>query len=215
MKICTKCGESKPLSEFNQNSKTRDGLICWCKACARIALAKWKAANPEKVKAAHVKYLSKNLEKNRRKCAAYAASHREQSRAKAAAWRAANPEKSKEGRAAYAAANPEKIRANKARWKVLNPESVIINEHIRRARKAGVGGKLSPGLAEKLFKLQRGKCACCKKPLGKDFHRDHRMPLALGGSNTDDNIQLLCPTCNLQKNAKHPIDFMQQKGFLL
>jgi len=41
------------------------------------------------------------------------------------------------------------------------------------------------------------------------------MPLALGGANADDNIQLLRSTCNQQKHAKHPVDFMQQKGFLL
>lgn len=35
------------------------------------------------------------------------------------------------------------------------------------------------------------------------------------GTNTDDNIQLLRKLCNLQKSAKHPVDFMQQRGFLL
>jgi hypothetical protein len=32
---------------------------------------------------------------------------------------------------------------------------------------------------------------------------------------TDFNVQLLCATCNLNKNAKDPIDFMQSRGFLL
>jgi hypothetical protein len=41
------------------------------------------------------------------------------------------------------------------------------------------------------------------------------MPLALGGSNTDDNMQLLRAICNYHKYTKHPIDFMQSKGFLL
>jgi len=36
-----------------------------------------------------------------------------------------------------------------------------------------------------------------------------------GGSNTDDNMQLLRKLCNLQKHAKHPVDFMQERGFLL
>lgn len=70
-------------------------------------------------------------------------------------------------------------------------------------------------IAERLFKLQRGKCACCKQPLGDDYHMDHIMPLSLGGSNTDDNIQLLRAKCNQQKSAKHPVDFMQQRGFLI
>jgi 5-methylcytosine-specific restriction endonuclease McrA len=77
------------------------------------------------------------------------------------------------------------------------------------------GGKLSPDLAERLYELQGGKCACCGKPLGEKYHLDHIMPLALGGANTDDNMQLLTARCNIQKSAKHPIDFMQERGFLL
>lgn len=56
---------------------------------------------------------------------------------------------------------------------------------------------------------------CCGLPLGDNYHIDHIMPLALGGSNTDDNIQLLRQRCNNQKCAKHPVDFMQSRGFLL
>lgn len=41
------------------------------------------------------------------------------------------------------------------------------------------------------------------------------MPLALGGANEDWNIQLLRQRCNNQKKAKHPVDFMQSKGYLL
>lgn len=36
-----------------------------------------------------------------------------------------------------------------------------------------------------------------------------------GGTNTDDNIQLLNAKCNVSKGAKHPIEFMQKQGFLL
>jgi len=64
--------------------------------------------------------------------------------------------------------------------------------------------------------LQRGKCACgCGKSLNNEFHMDHRMPIAKGGRHHDDNMQLLLPLCNMQKNAKDPIDFMQSRGFLL
>jgi 5-methylcytosine-specific restriction endonuclease McrA len=44
---------------------------------------------------------------------------------------------------------------------------------------------------------------------------DHIVPLISGGTNTDDNIQLMRSRCNQQKSAKHPIDFMQSRGFLL
>lgn len=41
------------------------------------------------------------------------------------------------------------------------------------------------------------------------------IPLWMGGANTDENMQLLRAVCNMQKSAKHPIDFMQSRGFLL
>jgi len=117
---------------------------------------------------------------------------------------------------AYHLANKERIKAKTAKWSAENSEKRRINEHTRRARKREITGKLSTSISEKLFKLQQGKCACgCKQPLGDGFHLDHIMPLALGGSNTDDNVQLLTATCNQQKHKKHPIDFMQQRGFLL
>lgn len=151
------------------------------------------------------------------------------SREFAAAWRAANPEKAKTSIAEYREKNKDKIRAEKIAWAAANRDRMLklksawnkanaekrrLYEHNRRARQSGE--KLSPCLGDKLFKLQRGKCACgCKQPLGTDYHLDHIMPLALGGSNTDDNIQLLRATCNQQKYAKHPVDFMQSRGFLL
>lgn len=105
-------------------------------------------------------------------------------------------------------------RAYLAKRRAQNPEIYRIYTLNRKYRIAG--GKLSPDIAAKLFKRQRGKCACgCSQPLGNNFHRDHIMPLALGGTNTDDNIQLLRQRCNNQKHAKHPVDFMQSRGFLL
>ncbi len=35
MKICTKCREEKPLSEFYASARHRDGRQSWCKACTK------------------------------------------------------------------------------------------------------------------------------------------------------------------------------------
>jgi 5-methylcytosine-specific restriction endonuclease McrA len=86
----------------------------------------------------------------------------------------------------------------------------------RRARKQKAGGSHTHAEVVSLHELQRGKCARCKKrvPLSK-VHRDHRMPLALGGDDSIYNIQLLCKACNLSKSARHPIDDAQRRGLLL
>ena len=156
-----------------------------CKPCGKAYKATWSAANRDKLNA------------------------------KSAAWKAANPEKVKASKAGYQLANREKVNAQINAWRKANPEAMRIICQNYRSRKRANGGTLSKGLAENLFKLQKGKCPCCHQPLGNDYHLDHIVPMALGGSNTDDNIQLLRATCNHQKHAKHPIDFMQQRGFLL
>lgn len=200
VKMCTKCGVKKPLAEFHRNSGSSDGLRPDCKQCHSDAKAEHYAANREKMLARNAKYLAAN---------------RDKARDAAAKWRGENPEKSRANNSKWYAEHTEKVRAAVAKWQAENPGSVRIIKQNRRARKIEAGGKLSPNLADRLFKLQKGKCACCGLPLGKDYHLDHIMPLALGGSNTDDNIQLLRSTCNQQKHAKHPVDFMQSRGYLL
>jgi len=86
---------------------------------------------------------------------------------------------------------------------------------IRRARKKKCGGFFTREEVDVLYKKQNGKCVCCNAKLGTNFHRDHIMPLALGGSNTIANIQLLCPTCNGRKGAKDPIVWANEIGRLI
>lgn len=203
MKTCTKCGKAKPTTEFSKHVGRRDGLQSNCKACDAVSKAAYAVENTEKIKASNAKYRA-------------VPANRERAASGNAKWRAANHDRNKANKAKWVAANPGKNSACKAKWQADNPETRRINEHARRARKRELGGKLSPDISRHLLLLQRGKCACgCKQPLGDDFHIDHRMPLALGGVNEDWNVQLLRNTCNLQKGAKHPVDFMQQRGFLI
>lgn len=148
-------------------------------------------------------------------CEEYRASNSDKAKASFEAWKSSNRDKMKAYSAAYYAANPDKCKAANAAWRAVNPESNRIVQQNRRARQRSNGGRLSPGLAAKLFKLQRGKCACCHVSIKDGNHLDHRIPVALGGPNEDWNMQLLCGPCNLSKAAKHPVDFMQSRGYLL
>jgi len=131
------------------------------------------------------------------------------------AWQKANPDKLKTIKAKYYVVNRSKAKASVAAWTRANPEANRIKSHNYLSRLKASGGKLSKGLSAKLFNLQRGLCPCCKQPLENDYHLDHKMPLALGGANEDWNMQLLRATCNIKKSAKHPNDFMRERGFLL
>lgn len=181
--------------------------------------AAYRKANPDKVRAA-VKKASKawkaaNHEKVKAYRAAWYAANSERARATSAAWYAANPTKRRAASAAWYVRNVEKKRAYNATFISANLEAFRIYNQNRRARLRANGGKLSHGLAAKLFELQKGKCPCCGHALGKDYHLDHKMPLSLGGANEDWNMQLLRQRCNSQKRAQHPVDFMRRRGFLL
>lgn len=144
----------------------------------------------------------------------YKASHPEKLAASISASLVRNREERLLRRKKYREENAALIAARAKIYRDTNKELVREANENYRARKINAG-RLSKGISLKLYKLQKGKCACCKLPLGEDYHMDHIMPLVLGGKNTDDNIQLLRSKCNMQKNAKHPVDFMQQRGFLL
>lgn len=46
-KICPKCQEDKPLTEFHRNSKKPDGRQSWCKVCNTASIVKSYKANPK------------------------------------------------------------------------------------------------------------------------------------------------------------------------
>jgi 5-methylcytosine-specific restriction endonuclease McrA len=112
------------------------------------------------------------------------------------------------------AATHERSRASgvNAKYRAANPDRVLEWSRRRSNRKTG---RLPRGTVARLRELQRNRCALCAKSLASGFHVDHVIPLALGGEHSRLNVQLLCPTCNVRKNAKHPIRFAQENGKLL
>lgn len=86
--------------------------------------------------------------------------------------------------------------------------SIKASAHNRRAHKLNNGGKHTAKEILALFDLQSGKCVYCKVKLYKTgngiFHSDHIVPLSKGGTNSIENIQLLCAKCNQSKSNKLP-----------
>lgn len=105
--------------------------------------------------------------------------------------------KEAEGLRRYRKNNPDKVRSFTAR---------------RKGRKLG---RLEYGTVPRLLVLQKHKCAICRQSIRKEYHLDHIVPLARGGEHRAANVQLLCPTCNVRKSSRDPIDYMQSLGRLL
>jgi hypothetical protein len=73
---------------------------------------------------------------------------------------------------------------------------------VRPAR--GAVGERNSRLIPQDVKIQvsvrdQGRCVQCGSD--EDLHYDHKIPWSKGGTNTDNNIQLLCGTCNRRKGT--------------
>lgn len=212
-KCCSKCGLQKAEDEFPWHSKKDGRRRADCRECRAIHQAGHHSANKDKINARKAERRDPERESKRNKD--WYQRNIGPERAKRAAWRADNLDRARAATAKWRAENPDKQKEAERVWRENNPEAVRLKSLVRRTRILKVGGKLSAGIVDKLMKLQGGLCACCGKSLKGGYHIDHIVPLALEGQNIDSNIQLLTPLCNLQKKARHPIDFMQSRGFLL
>ena len=86
-KTCTKCGETKPTTEFHKNKAKSDGLRYRCKVCHRADRKAWREANPEKVKARSKAWREANPEKAKACSKAWYEANREEKKASSKAYR--------------------------------------------------------------------------------------------------------------------------------
>lgn len=56
---------------------------------------------------------------------------------------------------------------------------------------------ISSRVREHVFFRDQGKCSVCGS--AQDLHFDHIIPVSKGGSNTVENIRILCTGCNLKR----------------
>jgi len=199
MKTCTICKEIKYELEFCKNIKAKDGLQTQCKCCRKINAKIYSLANKEK-KAIYGR--------------AYREVNKDQKSISRKIWRELNKDREHNKDKLYYLNNKEYILARNKNWKQNNPELRLATGHKRRALKRNAEGTYTYTDITNLIQIQNSKCVYCQVELitkGKGiYHVDHRMPLFLGGTNFPENLQLLCPTCNLSKSYKHPDIYEKQ-----
>lgn len=230
VKQCKGCKEVKPLSEFAKEAKNSDGLRGKCRSCASLAAKAWREKNADRVIEYRAAHYQANADYIRTKRRADYAADPEKSRQSTRRWYAKNAEKARESAklyrlrnlevvkqklAAWREANIEWVRAYSRKYAEENREKVRINWRRKNAKRRLAPGSHTAADIRWLFKMQRGLCACCRVSIKRQYHVDHITALSRGGSDSKENLQLLCPKCNLNKYAKDPVDFMRSKGYLL
>lgn len=99
-------------------------------------------------------------------------------------------------------------RARLARWNAENPGAKRAADNRRRTLERGANGKFSKEDVLLLQLAQGYACIYCGTSTKEKYHVDHVHPLSRGGSNWPDNLQILCPRCNMQKHDKTHEEFL-------
>lgn len=156
-------------------------------------------------------WIAKNPDKKRESNRKDYAKSREAYIARAKKNKAANPAKaaaSAHKRFVERFEETKVVRAERDRaWRANNPERV---RELSEKRKGTREKHLPRGTIARLMVSQNGQCVYCKVDIISKYQIDHIMPIALGGTHTEDNVQLLCPCCNRRKSDKHPAVFAAQ-----
>nr|WP_278245350.1 HNH endonuclease [Ruminococcus sp. HUN007] len=86
---------------------------------------------------------------------------------------------------------------------IIEARKLSLYDLIQRFPKTGIE------LREKVYNKAKNAagqyvCACCKKVFDtrQFLHVDHIVPMSKGGLTEEDNLQVLCRTCNMQKGDK-------------
>lgn len=201
-RVCNTCGYPFPLiSEYwHRDKRARNGFAYSCKACARQRASNW---------------LEENREQNKEKCrtryatmrdtyTAYNHEHAPQIAKRKREWRKNNPDKVRKHKLDSQRRNRASANARSKRFRQRHRDKVRTWTRIQQHRRRHAPGKFTRQDIELQYRSQKGLCWWCGMSLSDDFHIDHRVPLARGGTNAPENLCISCPDCNRSKGAKLP-----------
>jgi hypothetical protein len=78
-----------------------------------------------------------------------------------------------------------------------------INYSSKKATKKRVRSEMTLKLRYKILKRDNFRCVTCgRRPPGVELCVDHIIPVAKGGTNSEDNLRTLCTDCNLGKGME-------------
>lgn len=86
-------------------------------------------------------------------------------------------------------------------WRLKNREKVLMWNRLRLQRQRAAGEGADKHDVQRMLCHQDYSCIYCKARLFEKFHIDHKTPISREGKNNIENLQILCPTCNMKKGA--------------
>lgn len=109
-------------------------------------------------------------------------------------------------RRAYYERRKTELQAYNREWMRKHREQMAHYGQIYRSRKAALPHSLTRTQWVEILEEYGHRCAYCGKE-GKQFHKEHKIPVSRGGGYTRDNIVPACGSCNSRKSNKTPEEF--------
>jgi hypothetical protein len=231
-KICSKCGEEKPIGDFSKDSHKKSGFRSHCKGCCKKSFgayyskdregqqqrsleyywknrdkaleknANWRSRNPDKAKLATRRWKQENKESQKVWQSKYQKSNRDKIRNRVRITRARSPEKYKEKSKKWARENPEIAKEKGIAWRKSNHHRLLSICAKRRAYKKRA--TVSWADMEKVRSLYK-LSQDLSKETGITHHVDHIVPINseyVCGLHWEGNLQVIPYNENITKSNK-------------
>lgn len=145
-KVCSKCGETKSILDFNYRDKNKGTRKAECESCQKIRAKEYGVRNKEAIsergkerritQKEHISEIRKdwynrNKDKVTERNAKYRIEHREEAVIRSREWREENPERSKQSGQLWRDNNKEKHAEISKRWRRNNIERCRENDKKR------------------------------------------------------------------------------------
>lgn len=211
--ICKTCDIEKDLNEYEFRSDT-GRYRTTCRTCRNQKLKVNYERRKDVILERNRKWKARNVDKVKDYASEYSKTHKERKNITSLEWARKNKILAAERSKQWRAVNAERARNTAKKLRKLNPEPFRTRVRNRRHR-LKVSGTHTADDVNRLFILQNGICNGCRCNLIESgYHVDHVEPIINGGSNGPENLQLLCPTCNLSKGSKSMTEWLKFKGLI-
>lgn len=105
----------------------------------------------------------------------------------------------------YRKKNADKLREYNSQYKKTHRDAIRIRNNNREALVRGAKGKYTKAEWQELCKRFDHRCLRCGNT--SELSVDHVIPVTKGGSNSIENIQPLCRSCNSSKGNRSNVDY--------
>lgn len=217
-KVCTKCGEEKPLSDFGKLSSSPTGVCPRCRLCECARAKNWHQANKQRSNANARNWKRRNRARVSEYNRQYAISDEGKTR-RFAAWAKANADRRRDYMVLWNRANPDKAneynrrRSEKPAHRINNAVRCRIWASLNGAKKDRTFALLGYSLSELVRHLERQFANGMNWDNYGEWHVDHILPLSSFEYKTHDcpefraawaltNLRPMWATDNLKKGAK-------------